>query len=349
VQSRLGVKRRVPDKMPVFFGSQWWCLTYPLAMRILKKARRKDIERFFKRTWVPDEMFFQTLAASLENPVRFLAPLTYYKFDSTGKPIIFYDDHYAFLKAQPHFFARKIAPHAEKVRTLHLDAGAPKPGPPYKPSYPYYMPDLFPGDKLKYYENLLKNNVKYAIVFCYNAAMRNSIYKLCKDTDYINFYYNIFNSKAIVYGAKKWRQPYYSGSGAAYLRNQSVISFVVDLMTCFANSLNVICVDTATPQRERLFYDKKNVVRLFALPDHVMNSLYINNDFNGIVAKSIPNIPLSEYRKHLKPVDWSAMHWHMNESIKCNLPWKIVSTENFIEALHQYFPQYRHTNKPIDV
>ena len=66
LQKRLGLSRRTPAGLRIMIGSQWWCLRRRTAEAILAfLKRRPDVARFFRTTWIPDETFFQTLAAHL--------------------------------------------------------------------------------------------------------------------------------------------------------------------------------------------------------------------------------------------------------------------------------------------
>jgi hypothetical protein len=75
------------------------------------------VQRFFATTWVPDEIFFQTLVAQLvpANSIR-SRPLTFLIFTDYGVPVTFHDDHHDLLLAQDYLFARKISPDAVKLR-----------------------------------------------------------------------------------------------------------------------------------------------------------------------------------------------------------------------------------------
>jgi hypothetical protein len=81
----------------------------------------RDVVRFFRTTWIPDETFFQTL-------VRHLVPdreiesrsLTFKMFSDYGMPVTFYNDQYDLLLSQDYLFARKISPEA---RVLEEAAG----------------------------------------------------------------------------------------------------------------------------------------------------------------------------------------------------------------------------------
>ncbi|MGH9381362.1 MAG: beta-1,6-N-acetylglucosaminyltransferase [Thermoanaerobaculia bacterium] len=117
LQQRLGLRQRMPDGLQPRLGSQWWALTWPTALEILQRSREPHVRRFFRRTWIPDENFFQTLVADIAPDEKITqSSLTFYHFSIDGKPLVFYNDHAAFLKAQPFFFARKLSPHAHTLR-----------------------------------------------------------------------------------------------------------------------------------------------------------------------------------------------------------------------------------------
>ncbi len=118
MQKRLGLKRAIPDDIEVQIGSQWWCLRRRTIEWIMDfTAKRRDVMRFFRTTWIPDETFFQTL-------VRHLVPeteiesrsLTFLMFSDYGMPVTFYNDHYNLLLSQDFLFARKISPEASDLR-----------------------------------------------------------------------------------------------------------------------------------------------------------------------------------------------------------------------------------------
>ncbi len=117
-QRRLGLRRAVPADLQVMIGSQWWCLRRRTIEAILRLTReRRDVMRFFRTTWIPDETFFQTL-------VRHLVPdaeirtrtLTFLMFTDYGMPVTFYNDHYDLLLGQDYLFARKISPEAAELK-----------------------------------------------------------------------------------------------------------------------------------------------------------------------------------------------------------------------------------------
>ncbi len=118
VQRRLGLRRSLPRGMRIRIGSQWWCLRRATVERVLQFCDdRPDILRFFRRTWIPDETFFQTIVGHLvpEAQVR-CRPPTFLMFTDYGMPVTFHDDHLDLLLRQDCLFARKISPGARQLR-----------------------------------------------------------------------------------------------------------------------------------------------------------------------------------------------------------------------------------------
>ena len=118
LQKRMGLQRAIPADLHMMIGSQWWCLRRRTIESILDfTRRRRDVMRFFRKTWIPDETFFQTL-------VRHLIPaseirsrtLTFLMFTDYGMPVTFYNDHHDLLLAQDFLFARKISAEAAGLR-----------------------------------------------------------------------------------------------------------------------------------------------------------------------------------------------------------------------------------------
>ena len=118
LQRFLKLKRGVPKPLEVMIGSQWWCLRRLTIEAILKFLdERKDVVRFFRTTWIPDETFFQTLTLHLvpkEEVVN--RTLTFLVFSDYGMPVTFFNDQYEFLLSQDFLFARKISPHALELK-----------------------------------------------------------------------------------------------------------------------------------------------------------------------------------------------------------------------------------------
>ncbi|SHK19921.1 Core-2/I-Branching enzyme [Shimia gijangensis] len=119
LQRALGVSRKIPNGIVPHMGSQWWCLTRQTLSAILEDPERDTYDTYFKRVWIPDESYFQTLSRLFSTNIESRS-LTLSKFDFQGKPHIFYDDHLQLLRRSDCFVARKIWPHATKLYEAFL-------------------------------------------------------------------------------------------------------------------------------------------------------------------------------------------------------------------------------------
>ncbi len=119
IQRKIGYQRRIPEGIEPHLGSQWWCLTRRTLTEILMSSRRTELERYFRRVWIPDESYFQTVSrlhsANLES-----RSLTLSKFDFQGKPHLLFDDHLQLLRRSDCFVARKVWPEASKLYETFL-------------------------------------------------------------------------------------------------------------------------------------------------------------------------------------------------------------------------------------
>jgi hypothetical protein len=118
-QRRHNLKRRIPAGIVPHMGSQWWCLTRQTLSAILSDPRRTELDRYFRRVWIPDESYFQSLSRLYSQRIESRS-LTLSKFDFQGKPHIFYDDHLQLLRRSDCFVARKIWPHADRLYRTFL-------------------------------------------------------------------------------------------------------------------------------------------------------------------------------------------------------------------------------------
>ena len=118
LQKRLRLERSIPDDIQVMIGSQWWCLRRTTVERVLEFTRaRRDVVRFFRTTWIPDETFFQTLVNHLVPATEIRRrTLTLLMFSDYGMPVTFYNDHHDLLLSQDYLFARKISPEALELK-----------------------------------------------------------------------------------------------------------------------------------------------------------------------------------------------------------------------------------------
>jgi hypothetical protein len=121
LQRLIGLERRIPPGLVPHLGSQWWCLTRASLAAILSHPDRAANDRYFRRVWIPDESYFQTLVRQVSASVESRS-LTLSKFDFQGRPHLFYDDHLHLLRQSEAFVARKIWPHADLLyRTFLAD------------------------------------------------------------------------------------------------------------------------------------------------------------------------------------------------------------------------------------
>ncbi len=127
--NRIGLRRPHPNPLKVIrAGSQWWILSAPACRWLLDFcATHPQVIAYFRRTLVPDEMFFQTLL--WHSPFRDqLCTNALRRIEwETGawSPRSFTEDDLPQLCAAPELFARKFAPDG-KVAAL-LDAARDNP------------------------------------------------------------------------------------------------------------------------------------------------------------------------------------------------------------------------------
>lgn len=119
LQRLLRVERRMPQGLEPRLGSQWWCLSRRTFEAILDDPQFDAYCRFFRTTWIPDESFFQTLAAKHSDRIASRS-LTFVRFDGQGKPYSFYDDHLEMLLQADGWFARKIWRGANRIYDTFL-------------------------------------------------------------------------------------------------------------------------------------------------------------------------------------------------------------------------------------
>jgi len=118
LQKRLGLERSIPEDLQIMIGSQWWCLRRSTVEQVMEFIKmRRDVMRFFRTTWIPDETFFQTIVRHLIPNSQIRArTLTFLMFTDYGLPVTFYNDHYELLLSQDFLFARKISAEAHDLK-----------------------------------------------------------------------------------------------------------------------------------------------------------------------------------------------------------------------------------------
>jgi hypothetical protein len=119
LQRKVGFERKIPNGLVPHLGSQWWCLTRRSLEQILSHPDRQVHDRYFRRVWIPDESYFQTLIRQVSTRVESRS-LTLSKFDFQGRPHLFYDDHLHLLRQSEAFVARKIWPEADLLYRTFL-------------------------------------------------------------------------------------------------------------------------------------------------------------------------------------------------------------------------------------
>ncbi len=119
LQKKFNIHRKIPNSLEMSFGSQWWCLRRETLEKIIADLENNALERFFKYTWVPDEILFQTLVRRNSDNVRSYS-LCYTEFDKFGKPRVFFDDHLPKLKRSRHLICRKVHPQADALYDYFL-------------------------------------------------------------------------------------------------------------------------------------------------------------------------------------------------------------------------------------
>jgi hypothetical protein len=125
--------RRVPGGLHPYGGSSYWCLSRACAGAVMRRVEHDPgLLRFFRRTLIPDEMFFQTVLANSPRRDELIdARIHYLDFSAGGSnPAIIREEALAAAMASGAWFARKFEDQAvlDRVDTLR-DAGNPAPAP----------------------------------------------------------------------------------------------------------------------------------------------------------------------------------------------------------------------------
>lgn len=119
LQRKLRINRKRPNNLIPHLGSQWWCLTRRTIQQILHDPLKPKYDRFFAKSWIPDESYFQSLARVHSERLESRS-LTWSKFDSDGKPFLLYDDHLPIIRRSRKFMARKVWPKSDVLYEIFL-------------------------------------------------------------------------------------------------------------------------------------------------------------------------------------------------------------------------------------
>ena len=123
-QKEQGGKRPYFDDFPAYGGSQWWCLTNEGVDYVLKFIRHNPIiMEFFSLTFIPDELFFQTILLNspfadsiVNNHLRHIVFVG--DFDN---PVIFREEDFYELSSSPALWARKFDQHLDNTIIQKLE------------------------------------------------------------------------------------------------------------------------------------------------------------------------------------------------------------------------------------
>lgn len=110
-QKEAGQQRKLPEGLEFYGGSQWWCFTYECVKYILDVVEKdKPLTRFFRYSYIPDEMFFHTLVMNApfrdnvkNNNLRFIR-----WYDNTPSPRVLVSGDRRAIIASGKFWARKF-------------------------------------------------------------------------------------------------------------------------------------------------------------------------------------------------------------------------------------------------
>lgn len=103
--------------LEIYYGSSWWCLTMDCLRYVANKMADVKLQKFFRTTFTPDEMFVQTIvfnSSFAENAMRFntveqglagLTPLHYIEYCGAIK--VFSSGDYDKLVSSGKMFLRK--------------------------------------------------------------------------------------------------------------------------------------------------------------------------------------------------------------------------------------------------
>ena len=114
----MGYKRKIPHNLLPCFGSQWWVLHSNAINYIIEYlAQNPQVLNFFKYTWAPDELLFQTIlyGSPLVKDIKSLS-LWYIDWNTNGPPKTLDSDDIDTLLQSKALLARKF----DKNKSLDL-------------------------------------------------------------------------------------------------------------------------------------------------------------------------------------------------------------------------------------
>ena len=122
--NKLLPKRKLPNGMVAMGRSQWFTLTPESAAYIVKYLRENpSVSRFFRLSWAPDELIFQTILYNSEFRDKMVNDNLLFVDWSRGaaSPEVLNMDYADTLKRSDKLFARKFSPEADTRILDYLD------------------------------------------------------------------------------------------------------------------------------------------------------------------------------------------------------------------------------------
>jgi hypothetical protein len=316
IQKKLGITRKLPYGLKPYFGSQWWALTGKTLQQVLAMSRRGAVRRFFKTTWVPDEMFFQTIVRSLVPQEKIAANgVTFYHFCHQGKPLIFYNDHLPFLTQQDYFFARKLSPQASDLRdqldhfidTSIDSARAINGTAKHIDSYQKFMSVQWrgiPGRRIigrqvnAWYGDLEWNKSPYFVILSYPEVDLNPLRDALNTKSGVSCYGELFYGGYIDYALSGKEHPLYPHNRTA-LRDMKRPNFLCDMIR--ANPTDLVGFTLRLPcgnEIEKIVIFDQQATLIFVLPEERYVSENDDTmDWNSAFDNMIMDDYLAEARK----------------------------------------------------
>ena len=131
--------RKMPNGLHPYGGSGYWCLSRACVKYVLSYVRsHPEVPRFFATTYIPDEMFFQTILANSPLQKEIVSALIHYLDWSGGggSPSILNAEMLPAAFASGAWFARKFEDLAvlERIDQLRENAGRSAALPPWRRS-----------------------------------------------------------------------------------------------------------------------------------------------------------------------------------------------------------------------
>jgi hypothetical protein len=120
----LRISRRLDNKTTYCFGSQWWGLNRESVEYVLFYCKENPkVVRFYRYTWAPDELFFQTILYN--SPLRDKISnriFRYLEWSKQGPPKVLDESSYDFIMNSGYLFARKFDSQISSglIEKLHL-------------------------------------------------------------------------------------------------------------------------------------------------------------------------------------------------------------------------------------